>query len=116
MSLADTASKLLAKNGEPVTIQFPGTPGFDPITGDPTTAVPGQTIACKGYPSRYKSSEIDGSTIISGDVRLIMELVTPRPTVNSTATVDAKTYRIMDLQPIRKSGADVVYIAQLRAN
>ena len=30
------------------------------------------------------------------------------------AQVQGKTFRVMDVQPITKSGADVIYICQLR--
>jgi hypothetical protein len=45
-----------------------------------------------------------------------LEKVSVRPEVNATATIDSKTYRIMDVQFIRRSGADIIYICQLRAN
>lgn len=117
MSLATTASKLLASNGEAVTLTFPPTtPAFDPITGAPQTPSAATTVTGNGYPSAYKKSEIDGEVIKSGDIKLILEKVAQRPETNATATVDSKTYRIQDVQLIRKSGADIIYICQLRAN
>jgi len=117
MSLAATASKLLAANGEGVTITFPpSTPAFDPVTGAPQTPSAPQTVTGNGYPAGYTGSEIDGEAIKAGDIKLILEKVSVRPEVNATATIDSKTYRIMDVQFIRRSGADIIYICQLRAN
>lgn len=117
MSLAATASRLLAANGEAVTITFPpSTPAFNPVTGAAQTPTASQTITGSGYPAGYEGSEIDGETIKAGDVKLILEKVSTRPEAGATATVDSKTYRIQNVQFIRRSGADIIYICQLRAN
>ena len=113
---AESAAKLLAKNGEPVTISFPGTEGYDPITGAPVTPIPGQQITANGYPGKYISNDIDGTNIRANDIRLILELIATRPVKGCKATVDGLTYRVMDIQAIRKAGADVLYVCQLRAN
>lgn len=117
MSLANTASALLAKNGEAVTITFaPSTPAYDPITGAAQTPSTSTTVTGNGYPSGYNKGEIDGEVIKAGDIKLILEKVTQRPSVSSTATIDSKTYRIQDVKVIRKAGADIIYICHLRAN
>lgn len=113
---AQRAAELLAREGETITISFPGTPPFDPVTGAAQTPTAATTVTAKGYPGQYRKSELDQTTIISGDVRLVLEYITPRPAVGCTATVDSKSYRVMDVRPIRKAGADVIYILQLRAN
>ena len=114
--IAERAALLLAREGEAVSIAFPGTPAFDPITGDAQTPTAATTVTGKGYPGQYRKSELDQKTVQSGDIRLTLEKITPRPEVNCTATVDGRTYRVMDVRPIRKAGADVIYICQLRAN
>lgn len=117
MSIADTAAKLLKQYGEAVTITIPpSTPAFNPITGDAQTPSGGSSISGFGYPSDYRKSEIDGDVIKAGDIRLILEKVSQQPAVNYTIAVDSKTYRIQSVQKIRKSGVDVIYICQLRAN
>ena len=128
--MADTAAqaaKLLNKFGEAVTITFPGTAGFDPITGEPTTPTSGNSYTAKGYAGKYISPEsnmrrrtgpaiIDGTLIEQNDIRLIMQIIPVRPVVSCTALVNGTTYRVMDVQTLRKSGVDVIYILQLRAN
>lgn len=117
MSLANTASKLLASNGEAVTITYaPSTPAYDPITGAAQTPSAATTVTGNGYPSGYKKGEIDGEVVKAGDIKLILEKISQRPVVSATATVDSKVYRIQDVQILRKTGADIIYICQLRAN
>ena len=113
---AQRAADLLAREGEAVVISFPGTPAIDPITGDAQAPTAATTVNAKGYPGQYRKSELDQRTVVSGDVRLVLEYITPRPAVGCTATVDSKSYRVMDVRPIRKAGADVIYILQLRSN
>ena len=117
MSLADTAANLLLKNGEAVVIEYtPTTPAYNPITGAPQTASSPVTVTANGYPSGYKNSEIDGNVIKAGDIKLILELLAVRPSSGDYATVEGLKYRVMDVMPIRKAGADIIYICQLRAN
>jgi len=40
--------------------------------------------------------------------------VDEEPAQGWRAQVQGKTFRVMDVQPITKSGADVIYICQLR--
>lgn len=129
MSLADTAAALLVKFGEEVTItSLPTAPGFDPITGAPSTGGPapgpgpgpggdGETVeVAYGYPAGYKAGEVDGQAIMAGDIKLILEVTATEPQVGGKALVDGSTYRIMDLKRIRRSGVNTIYICQLRAN
>jgi hypothetical protein len=113
---AATASRLLTRYGETVTVETPETGGFNPITGEPSDGEPGTIYTGKGYPGRYQKGEVNGTTIQSGDIRLVLELLEQRPQVGWSVTVDSSTYRIMDVNPIRKTGADVIYICQLRSN
>ena len=53
-SQAQTASKLLAKYGEAVSIIFPVYGGTDPITGAVIGTNTSTTITGKGYPALYQ--------------------------------------------------------------
>lgn len=116
--LAITAANLLARFGEPVTVSdgLPGVTQHDPVTSEPIASSAGDPVTANGYPSRYNKTEIDGENVRAGDVRLILEVITPRPQVGWSATVDGVTYRMMKVMPVRRSGADKVLIIQLRAN
>ena len=113
MSITQTASKLLKKFGEAVVFTYEIGGGFHPDTGAhlPSTVV---TVNGFGYPGRYESNDIDGTSIRSGDIRLTVEKISSRPLVGWTVTVDGKAYRVMDVRNVRLSGTDVIYICQLR--
>lgn len=113
MSIADTAARLLAIYGEPVL--FSATIGgtYDPATGGISGGTP-LSISGNGYPSSYNSNELRGGAIEAGDTRLICEKLSERPLVGWNCLIDELDYRVMDVQPIRKSGVDIIYIVQLR--
>jgi len=114
VSIQDTASRLLRKYGETVSIRFETGGDIDPATGQTRSAADVVTIIGFGYPSNYEQGEIDGTHIETGDIRLVLERINQRPETSWRCTIDDKSYRIMDVQPIRKSGFDVLYIVQLR--
>ena len=113
---ADSAARLLAKNGELVTIQFPGSPSRDPITGASVAVATSTSVTANGYPAAYTSANIDGTVIRQNDIRLLLELIEPRPIRGCLAVVDGATYQVLDVQVIRKAAADVMFICQIRAS
>lgn len=114
MSLSDTATALLARNGEAVVISYTNAEVRNPATGEITT--PGTTVTLNGYgyPSRYRAHEIDGTVVKHSDTKLILSKISTRPESGWLAFVQSKSFRIMDVQPITKAGADIIYICQLR--
>mgnify|MGYP006946334148 FL=1 len=67
------------------------------------------------YPSKYNASDIDGTSIFSGDIRLITSVFDVRPDRGWIVTLDGKGYSIVSVQAITQSGIDVLTINQLRA-
>lgn len=117
MSLANTAAVLLDRFGEAVTVTYqPTTPAYDPITGEAQTPSASNIATAKGYAGNYNSGDIDGDIIKQNDIRLILQVLDDRPVKGSHITVDSVKYRVMNTQFVRQSGADVIYICQLRAN
>lgn len=114
MTIQATASKLLTKLGEAVTLSYQTQGDIDPATGE---GAPGTTVEVKGfgYPGQYKSADVDGTNVLSSDVRLTMENVNPEPCKGWKAVVDCKSYRVMNVRHIRKSGAPVITVCQLRS-
>ena len=115
MSIADTATTLLAKFGEAVSLTYETDEVRNPATGEVTTPASENVVPGFGYPSRFQNAEIDGTVIKRSDTRLILNKVDEEPEQGWRAQVQGKTFRVMDVQPITKSGADVIYICQLRA-
>jgi len=114
MSIVDTATTLLAKFGEAVSLTYETDEVRNPATGEVTTPASENVVPGFGYPSRFQNAEVDGTVIKRSDTRLILNKVDEEPAQGWRAQVQGKTFRVMDVQPITKSGADVIYICQLR--
>ena len=114
MSIVDTATTLLAKFGEAVSLTYETDEVRNPATGEVTTPASENVVPGFGYPSRFQNAEVDGTVIKRSDTRLILNKVSEEPLQGWRAQVQGKTFRVMDVQPITKSGADVIYICQLR--
>ena len=113
MSIADTAARLLKVNGEPVQFSYTTGGAYDPTVGGIVGGAL-NTIDGNGYPSSYSNTETNGTAIEAGDIRLVCEKLSTRPVQGWSCLVDDQDYRVMDVQPIRKSGVDIIYICQLR--
>jgi len=114
MSIADTGTKLLAEFGESVSLTYETDEVRNPATGEITTPASENVVPGFGYPGNFQNAEVDGTVIKRSDTRLILNKVDEEPAQGWRAQVQGKTFRVMDVQPITKSGADVVYICQLR--
>ena len=114
MSIADTGTKLLAEFGEAVSLTYETDEVRNPATGEIITPASENVVPGFGYPSRFQNAEIDGTVVQRSDTRLILNKVDEAPEQGWRAQVQGKTFRVMDVQPITKSGADVIYICQLR--
>ena len=121
MSLADaqadivSALEMLQESGEQVVFSYATAPVFDNDTGDLISGGASVTQIAHGYPESYSNPEIDGSNIQRGDIRLICSAGALRPAVGWSCLLDSVNYRVMNCEPIRKSGVDVIYYVQLRA-
>ena len=114
MSIVDLGTKLLAEFGEAVSLTYETDEVRNPATGEVTTPASENVVPGFGYPSRFQNAEVDGTVIKRSDTRLILNKVDEEPAQGWRAQVQGKTFRVMDVQPITKSGADVIYICQLR--
>ena len=114
MSIVDLGTKLLAEFGEAVSLTYETDEVRNPATGEITTPASENVVSGFGYPSRFQNAEVDGTAIKRSDTRLILNKVDEAPEQGWRAQVQGKTFRVMDVQPITKSGADVIYICQLR--
>ena len=121
MSLADaqadiaSALEMLQESGELAVFSYAVDPIYDNDTGDLISGGTSGTQAAYGYPESYSNTEIDGTNIMRGDIKLICSAGALRPAVGWSCLLDSKTYRVMNCNPIRESGVDVIYYVQLRA-
>ena len=114
MSIADTATKLLAQEGQAVTFTYETNEVRNPATGEVTTPATENVLYGFGYPGNFKNGEVDGTVIKRSDIRLALNKISLRPEQGWRAEVGNKTYRVMHVQTTTKSGADVYYVCQLR--
>ena len=110
--LQATAERLIAKYGQTGTVTRYATP--DPIYGGEPVPDP---HPAKLFPDKYEAREIDGTVILTGDVKLYISSVglaiTPKP--GDTATCNGKAYRIINSDPNLYDGVvPVVHICQAR--
>ena len=121
MSLADAQASIesaiesMQESGEQVVFSYAVDPVFDNDTGDLISGGTAGTQTAYGYPETYSNAEIDGSNIMRGDIKLICTVGALRPVAGWLCLLDSKTYRVMNCEPIRESGVDVIYYVQLRA-
>jgi len=110
--LTATALRLLTNYGQAIYCHKINTAAFDPETGE--AAVLGRTdYDGQGYPSNYNRFQVDGVTILQGDILLILSTTT-LPEVNDICEVSGTTYTMLNIQRITAQGNDVVYKIQLR--
>ncbi len=121
MSLSDAQASIesaiesLQESGEQVVFSYSVDPIYDNDTGDLISGGTSATQTAYGYPESYSNSEIDGTNIQRGDIKLICSAGALRPVAGWSCLLDSKTYRVMNCEPIRESSIDVIYYVQLRA-
>jgi hypothetical protein len=58
--------------------------------------------------------EIDGTLVLQGDIRLLVESLTTTPEPADNVTFRSKAYRVMSVRPISVQGGDAAYYVQVR--
>ena len=120
MSIADAQADIestledLMGSGEQAVFSYQTDPVFDNDTGDLISGGTGGTQIAYGYPESYSNAEIDGTIIQRGDIKLICTAGPLRPVAGWLCLLDSANYRVMNCEPIRESGVDVIYYVQLR--
>jgi hypothetical protein len=114
MILTQSAAEILDRLGQPVTFAYESDPVRDPVTGAITEPGEAVGITGSGYPDRFTSMQVDGDSVRRTDIRLTAGGLSEQPQVGWTCTTGGVTYKVLDVQTVTKSGADVIYICQLR--
>jgi len=111
-NLQKTATRLLTSKGQKVTFTRLVETSFNSGTGEKTTS----DFVYSGYGAAfdYKASEIDGSVIQRGDIRLMLEKTTLAPKIDDSAKIDTVNYRIMDVIKSSPAGTVTHYTCRLR--
>lgn len=112
-SLANTATNLLTKYGQTVTLSRLTGATFDPALGQDSGGSTA-TWTGKGAAFNFNSSEIDGVMIQESDIRLLLEAVSSTPEIGDQVTVDSVNYHVVSVNETSPGGVVVKYDLQLR--
>lgn len=111
--LAADAKELLAEFGQDVTLVTTTQGSYDVDTGTTTDSTVTQS-GLKAVVTNYKQAEIDGTKILQGDCKVIIESAAT-PSVNSTVTTaDGTVFTVIDFVKIAPSGEAVIYKLRVR--
>lgn len=112
-NLANTASGLLKNYGKQLTFTRSVKGTYNPSNGSFASE---STTTYKAYGAvlSYKAIEVDGTNILSSDLKLILEKSKKEPQVNDTVVIDSKVYFVISVSPIKPAGVGVVTNCQLR--
>lgn len=110
-----SALGMLTRKGQPVTITR-YTPGaYDTATGKVPTPLPDDEEIGQGVALNYRSNEIDGTSIIRGDVKLILSAVgISEPQIKSKVSFTGFTGRVLSVDKISPAGEPIIYKVQVR--
>jgi len=107
------ALDLLGRKGQQITITTVTTGAYSTVTGGVTSAEDVQTGV--GVPVAYKASEIDGTNIKRGDVKVIVAASgLTEPKVNGQASFIGFTGTIKNVEIVAPDGTPIVYKLQVR--
>lgn len=107
------ALDLLGRKGQPITITAITTGTYSTVTGGVTSAEDVQTGV--GVLVGYKASEIDGTNIKRGDVKVIVAASgLTEPKVNGLVSFIGFTGTIKNVEIVAPDGTPIVYKLQVR--
>ncbi len=110
---ATSTDRILTKFGQEVTITRRTAGTYDTSTG--VSAVTETTQSGIGAIFDWQNRDVDGTTIKTGDRRLLLSAVDiTAPVVNDTVTVGSVVFTVMQVKPLAPSGTVVLYEINLR--
>lgn len=111
-NMAATASRLIGKYGQAISIKRTTGGTIDPVAGT-VTAGTASTLTTTGILQRYPDSLIDGTRILTSD-RLAILAPTTAPTLTDKLTFGSKDWAIVSIQTANPAGTPLVYFVQVR--
>lgn len=113
-----TAKRLIKKFGIPVSLIQKGdsSGGYDDF-GKPIPDQPDVVSNGLGVVTSYKSNEVNGTSIIAGDVKLVFSLDkgSELPVIGMTIFLQGKQWRVQDVNPVTPADINICYFIQLRS-
>ena len=107
-----TASRLLKRFGKSITVNVLTGKTFDASTRTNTPTY--SDVIGYGVKATFNNREIDGSLILSSDIKLIIENLSLRPVIDSLVTLSGVEYRVSSVGVVEPADLNIVYILGLR--
>lgn len=114
-----TAARLIAGNGQSLTLTRRSAGAYSPSTGATITETT-QTVTGVILPFSQGLRKMGGTNIVEGDMQLLLSAInttggvlTP-PVVDDRITAGSKIYTITDIAPLSPSGVDIMYECTIR--
>ena len=111
---ADAADVQISLAEEGQTISFSYSTGGAKLATGETTGASGLSFTSSAVATYFSTSEIDGTIIQEGDVKLLVDAVNGEPKPNYGCTVDGVDYRVINVWQISPAGTPVLYKVQVR--
>lgn len=112
--LRSTSADLIDKYGTSISVERDTEGSYDPATG--TAAETSTTFTSAAVISSFKKSDIDGTNVLLGDLMLLVKASSGgwEPTRKDKVTIDGQEYFVVNFNPIKPGGTDVIYEVQIR--
>ncbi len=106
------ATDLLNEFGQLITITRKTDELYDLTTGGNQQAIQAYTgYGCAFY---YSSHEIDGSSILTGDMVVLLENITTTPEIGDMVTVNDADMRVISVECLSPTNINLLYMLQVR--
>ena len=112
--MQQVAIDLITEYGEPIVLQRTIEGGYDPGSSGGTGEEIIIDYSAYCCPLNYSALEVDGTTILMRDRRLLMNKAQEEPLVGDVATVGGIVYRVMNVNKEVVNGEDIYYDLQVR--
>jgi hypothetical protein len=117
-AIALRTTQTIRRTGAPIKVSRAGDSSYDPETST-NSAGP---VVKNGHAARseYSSQQIDGTSILSGDVRFLMAVhdannqPMPQPVAGNELTFAGETFRVVISKPVAPAGIAVTWDTQAR--
>lgn len=114
-NMKKTATRLLTKFGQQVTLSRHVAGAYDPSTGSAVVTVTDQSGI--GAVFDYGSKDIDGMLILSGDKKLLLSATgITAPQVDDTVTIGAIIYTVKGIKVEAPAGTPVLFECTIRGS
>lgn len=112
-TLGAVATRLLSLYGEALTVTRVTEGAYNPddsgVTDGTTT-----TFTTYGTTYDYIASEVDGTVIQRGDVKLVVQPTAIAPLTGDVITIDSVPHRVLNVERLKAQGVPCAYVLQLR--